>query len=235
MKRKIWIGLSIIGIVGGALAMEILQSRLLMASSFSPLSLNPIAWLKLNGNATDETGNYNGSWVGTESYTSGHYAGVQAASFDGSSYITNSISVAQIYNGFTMCFWVKPTGSQSTIGILQFGNEPSSGTPTLLIQRSSPSQIKFYFYGGYNFTVDHADGTFIHLSISFNGVNEWILHVNGQYISSYETQINELYTQTLYIGNGYNGSFIGSIADVIFFDKVLSSNDISKIYYYRGN
>jgi len=67
----------------GALAMVLMGQ----GSSFrSPADLNPVAWWKCDGNATDSVGTNNGTWFGAAAYSNG--VNGQSFSFGGVTAVT---------------------------------------------------------------------------------------------------------------------------------------------------
>lgn len=59
---------------------------------------------KFNGNAIDESGNYSGTWYGTEQYQAGKFD--QAAYFDNNSYVDCGQWINLIQNtNFTISYW----------------------------------------------------------------------------------------------------------------------------------
>jgi len=64
-----------------------------------------IATYTFDGSANDLSGNYNGSWSGTEQYDTGKFG--QAAKFDGSGYVEINSLNNPFKNDFTVAFWFK--------------------------------------------------------------------------------------------------------------------------------
>jgi hypothetical protein len=72
-----------------------------IVDNYDPFGGNGVALYQLNGDATDVSTNYNGSWSGTESYSTGVFG--QAANFSGTNYIDTSLRVGQ---NWSVSFWI---------------------------------------------------------------------------------------------------------------------------------
>ena len=113
-------------------------------SVFGPVS--QVAFWPLDGNANDLSGNYNGTWSGTEQYNVGIVD--QAGDFNGSSYIQNNFSLSGL-SEVAFSFWLSfGNGSNTNISnILGF-----SGSSDMAIEVINGTTARVYFRSNLNYT-----------------------------------------------------------------------------------
>lgn len=102
-----------------------------------------IAAYNLDGNASDISGNYNGTWTGTEQYAQAVYG--QGALFNGSSYVSNGSVTGAKAASFRI--YIPPevslTGRRSYIqaGIMHFLEDFGNGRPIYLVLGASVGYV----------------------------------------------------------------------------------------------
>jgi len=190
-----------------------------------------IATYQLDGNANDLTTNYNGTWGGTEAYTTGQFG--QAAVFNGSSsYIDTSIPLNS--NLGSVSLWVKTSDTTATF----FG-----------VNANSDSN-RFYF-GVRNSNFWTGAGNLQKYTVSASNLidNNWhnvVITLNGSvakyYLDGAEVDSTSYTGQGsldlspviggIRISSGINSSYYtnGSIDQVRIFNTALSAGAITNLY-----
>lgn len=181
-----------------------------------------VAVYKLDGNATDVTGNYNGNLV-AGSYVAGKFG--QAASFNGSStYMTIGNPVAS--NIYSFSIWIKPTVVlPSGIGAILGG----SGT-TLTYYQHNNGSLLIYNGGSYlEATNFFQDTNWVHLVAVSNGSN-LLIYRNGALFATLGASITlnsiTFGKHPLYAVEYFNGS----LDQIRIFNKVLDSTEANTLY-----
>ena len=115
-----------------------------------------VALYQLNGDATDVSGNYNGTWSGTEAYGTGVFG--QAASFNGSTKILTPINTTNFVSNlndrnvdFSISLWINPSVIPSTGEDLVFyiGNYTTISPQYHTIQlQLKDGSLRFSIYEG---------------------------------------------------------------------------------------
>ncbi|MDP3245052.1 MAG: LamG-like jellyroll fold domain-containing protein [bacterium] len=176
-------------------------------------------WHLPNGttlSANDSTTNaINGTVTGATA-AAGQIDGV--ASFNGvGNYISMPLTKTSIGSMPTISMWIRPTGAQSTIGIFQVADGLSSQGPWILIQRNSPTSVRWYLNSNWRITQYINDDTYYHITLSYDGTT-WRAYKNGVADGTYVGTLGFDNGGTTWLGNGYNGYFNG------LFDEVRISN-----------
>ena len=140
-------------------------------------------------------------------------------------YIRSDLAKANYGSVFTIEFWIKPTGAQSTKGIFQVANGLSSGSPWILLQRTNSTTVRWYLNGGYRITISVADDEWCHLALTFDG-SVWRSYKNGIAQGTYTAGIGGLAALYTYFFNGYNGYFKGNMGDARIWGVTKSGADI---------
>lgn len=133
---------------------------------------------KFDGNALDESGNYDGTWNGTEQYQTGKFG--QAAYFDNSSYIDCGQWISLIQNtNFTMSMWIyKNTNDDDTI----WSTSSLISGGSLLI---SAGNIQFWDNSATQRITSWDDiNTWVHIALTFDFPNNIMrVYRNGSLLS----------------------------------------------------
>lgn len=213
-------------------------------AGFSPLNLNPVAWWRGDGDATDSAGSFDGSWTGTDAYTNG--INNQAFSFSQYNFVSGGNSADLVANEMTITAWIRPTN-------------PVAGS---LNENYIVSKVSGFATGSYLLRLDAA-GKLNALAATSSGnkavtsaaivqANVWThcvfvlksgastLYINGQAdgINSDTFASVSITDDALNIGSRSNMGgvyfFSGEIDDVLFFDKALTAYEIGQIYEWRN-
>ena len=187
-----------------------------------PSGKTAIATYMLDNNATDISGNYNGTETNI-SYNTGKYGG--AAVFNGSSsYISGTVG-ATATTSFSM--WVKINDSSTSQFIQVFDN----------------NNFAIFIYSG-KLNIQYASGSNSNgVAWTISNASNWN-HIAGTFASSSSTlYVNKVQkTESMnnwvnaesvpYIGNrnALDGYFNGEIDQVRIYDSALSATDVSNIY-----
>jgi hypothetical protein len=196
-----------------------------------------VALYQLNGDATDVSGNYNGTWNGTEAYVTGVFG--QAASFNGSSQITMNNTV-QTSLTFTASLWVN--------GVDMNRNSSDPNQIQTIFYNRNPYLVISQYNGNWQYTIKNSSSqnTTINYATSNFNDNQWYNFVisceglGGQmsfYIDGQLVGTNMAPTSTINVAStGYIGSgggqqyFNGSIDQVRFFNRALRPYEVEALY-----
>lgn len=146
-----------------------------------------------------------------------------------SQYATANIDGSAL-TAFTISLWVKRSDFGSTTGLFQWATGLSSGTPAVYLMDTSTT-LEWYIDGNYRITgISLTDDVWTHLALTWDGSN-WEAYVNGSSVGTYTGgNTYQANADTLYLGNGYHGYWIGNFDDVRVYDAELSSGNITTIY-----
>jgi len=217
-----------------------------IVDNYDPFGGNGVALYQLNGNATDVSGNYNGTATSV-TYGAGQFG--QAGVFNGSSsyiVIPSSVSPSTDLSSFNYSFWVS-IDSSFTDSKWIIGESTATGPTRVGIYNVSGNLYSFDFlrrYGGtyYGFAQSSSfeliPGTFYHFSVNWNpSPKSWQLYFNGNFIYSTSTVTysgSQTAVSTLAIGR-YNSVtptsyWNGKIDQVRIFNKALSAGEVTTLY-----
>lgn len=210
----------------------------LARQSFDPRMLGSMhLWLsaEINGNAGNTWSDLSGSGNNI-TLTNGptfSTTGGGAISFDGvNDYGSNSLTMNTLGTSWTFALWVRPTGAQSTRGILAFNSTPNDGGCPLLLQRQSSTNTRWLVNqtDGYKFSQTVGDNVFTHLTLTYDG-STYRAYKNGAADGQFSA--TRTYTdnaRVLWIGNGFNGYYSGLISELLVYKSTLSDVQVSAIY-----
>jgi hypothetical protein len=202
-----------------------------------------VAYYPFNGNANDESGNGNNGTVNGAQTSSDRFGNSNLAySFDG---LNSGIDFSNIFqfhlNGdASISFWVKPEISQNYQGSILFSSPGSLDfnrynfylrtiqNTTFAIDYKEPFTNTHYFVE----TIPFATGAWSNVVLSrFN--NTYNLFVNGVLQSSGDDISPNLPNSigwTLGNDNASGSDFIGSLDDIVIFNRALSPSEIQQLY-----
>lgn len=208
------------------------------ASQFS--EPNMVGLWHLNGNALDFSGNLNnGTWIGSEDYTSGLWD-TQAGNFDGSSHIDfdTSLNDELADDDWAVSTWVKTTqASGSTMTAV--ANYDSSGRGLFLRYNPVTKQISWGWQGSAGkFMIqnyDLADGLWHNILVQRTANTTGELYIDGLLAQSQNTMsnTNTASTDNLKIGYFLTSSpsqWIGEIEEVAIWNKVFTADKVLELY-----
>jgi hypothetical protein len=198
------------------------------------------AHYKLERDATDETGNYDGTasnityneYDGTASnvtYATGKFG--NAAVFNGSNAIItlpNTPSISQA-NDFSWSYWVKPNGFTANGTVFRFTSDSYTS-------HEIRTNGVLMFYDGTVHTSgsgEITDGVWQHVAITKSSTSGIVIYVNGISVFNNSSTANAPSTSvTNRIGgwDGTNFGFSGSIDQVRIFDRALSAANVATLY-----
>ncbi|MEI9866433.1 MAG: LamG-like jellyroll fold domain-containing protein [Limisphaerales bacterium] len=193
-----------------------------------------VSWWQGEGNAHDLIGNNNGTLAGNAGYTNGKVGQAFVSDGIGDCVTVGNPTNLQLQN-FTIETWVKRSSS-SIVSYGGFGNGiifgygqggyglyvDANGTPALSaigISQTKPS-------------VSISDTNFHHLAVTKAG-STVIFYIDGIAYSAPAYDPGFVFTTVAAIGargDNLDNSFFGSIDEVSFYDRALSSNEITAIY-----
>jgi hypothetical protein len=201
-------------------------------------SSNLVAYYKLDNDATDETGSYNGT-ASNVTFDGGRYGA--SASFNGSSsYVNMGDPVAlRLLGSYSISFWVK---FNSTSGIQRIVNKDNANDYSggYSIYTNGTSFEVVHSNGSYNgFAVSNAftTGIWYNFVITFDSSNNSlkayknnaqvaITTTNGSLTNSGDSLFFGTFGQSSPLGQYLNGS----LDQVRIFNKALSASEVSTIY-----
>ena len=204
-----------------------------------PSGKTAIATYMLDGNATDVSGNYNGTETSI-TYNTGQYGG--AAVFNGSSsFIQTTLALSS--TNVTTSFWFKSDVSTSTNQPLFFTS--NGGRIDINIAEGTASANGYY--NVLQIVAPNATTQWNHLAVVFEGFAgsysgsygsaiTFTAYINGSAVTSSGSLTPYAQTANGYEGNmrigrsGGNYYFNGDIDQVRIYDSALSSTDVTNIY-----
>ena len=210
-----------------------------IVDNYDPFEGSGVALYQLNGDATDESTNYDGTWSGTAAYTTGVFG--QSANLSGSNYITMSglTSFFTPKQTFTVSLWFKTSGSN--VSRYLFSDEVFSFTNNYNItisQGASGFLSVATVYGGvvtyYNTTTTYKDNAWHNIVVTINQSNQTgNVYIDGAFIGSYTlstgTKTGTPYPVIGTTGNAYL-PFIGQIDQVRIFNEALTPLEVEALY-----
>jgi arabinan endo-1,5-alpha-L-arabinosidase len=152
-----------------------------------------------------------------------------AAVFDGSNYLTNSVNISN-YSGLTIAMWIKETES----GKIFFGI-PSQNEANIYIS-NHVGNIACSFQSGFDITdsFNLADGEWHHVVSSLDSNNSIRLYADGNLLQLVENTNAVLSNSgnVGYIGawEGSYGASTGSIDAVGIWNRALSDAEVAELY-----
>lgn len=186
------------------------------------------AWNDLSGRNT------NGILTGTgNSLTiSGSGSTIDSLYFNGSAFAslaTESFNYGQTAR--TMMAWARPTGFNNYGAIFAYGTN-GSNQGTGIAQLSTGTN-----YGSYSQNVEAWGGgtpqinTWAHVAFTYNGTNA-TMYVNATIVNGPTGKNWSVVQNIAYVGMNLNNTetWIGNIAQVMFYNRSLSSAEITQIY-----
>jgi len=205
-----------------------------------------VALYQLNGDATDESGNYDGTWGGTASYGTGVFG--QAAVLNGSNnYINLGNGVSTLgglfgaKNSFTVSLWFK-TGTTTMSDLF---SDFATNSFNCIIEMASNGTIDIVSrYSGTTYVISstnsYNDNSWHNVVVTFDsGTNNLNFYVDNIFIASQNTPNawNGTTNQRVTIGaNYYTNSSVyqnylnGSIDQVRIFNRALRPYEVAALY-----
>lgn len=158
-----------------------------------------------------------------------------AANFDGTDDVITATLDGTSANNSHISFWFKTTPGTTPNGIFQWSNALNSSTPFMMIDGTDDSTIRFHVDGAYRTTTNVVPGRWNHIGINLNSGSNWDFFLNGQSVGTYSGgTTNSGNASTIYLGNGENGYFEGSIDEFAVFNRSLGSSE-PQTHFERGN
>ncbi len=200
-----------------------------------------IATYQLDGNANDLTTNYNGTWGGTEAYTTGQFG--QAAVFNGSSSRIATGLTLPANSTMSFSFWLKSASNSSgnNYFLSDFDSSASNNSSRLSLAVSSNNGFRIWISNGssnWNSTdaIDLSNyvGLWMHLAVVLNGTDVKV-YINGgaptTLTSSVAFGTAGSRQQTIGRAGDLNGAYYeGSIDQVRIYNKALSADNVATLY-----
>ena len=181
-----------------------------------------------NESAVDLSGNYNGTWYGTEQYDNGKFG--KAAKFDGNSYIE-----ATILNETTMSFslWIYANNIDNHMSVFsQNGNDGSDHCRGIYIKDSKIGLWSRDKNGTWrDITYDIFVNKWIHLVFIQND-NVIKGYVNNILFDSFSMNGTVTFYDKIRLGRYFSSEhyFNGFIDQVRIFNKALTEEEVQKVY-----
>jgi hypothetical protein len=215
----------------------------MFGQTWTPASLNPVAWYKLDGNAMDSGSlRADGLWAGTEAYTNGKL-GV-AAFFNGSSCVTSAVPVpsqitmsmwskGSVPGGATykrlLCarngnFWLQIVGAAvGEDNILQFGVVTNGNPATLAGGKKMSASGDFSSYRHIVGVWDNSTATMYVDGVAQTNSYSGGMGAGGDGILSIGARSDSIAV------TGHSGQ----IDDVLIFPRALTQAEITQLYNWR--
>jgi hypothetical protein len=234
------------GAAGAFDASPLLQ--FITAQSFTPLTLGPVAWWKMDDNAdskvvVDSAGGNTGTSVTNTSImaTAGINGG--ALAFNGSS---DSVNVGNVPGYFTtnttLAFWVyiNNIGDNYWSFMDKFAGAGDNRQPALQFQSGN---LRFWYYSGGSSYITMTSGlglttnTWYHVAVTTVAnvpSNQVSIYVNGvSKLSEDKGAIPSSTSTILTLGGVRDGRLNGLLDDVLVFPRALTQSEITQLYNWR--
>jgi hypothetical protein len=207
---------------------------------------NLIANYKLNGNATDATGNNAGTLQGGPSATTNRFTQASGAlTFNGSSQYVSTANAYTNPNNFTISTWFR-TSTVTGGRLIGFGNSQTglSGQYDRHIYMNNAGQLYFGVYPNavqtINSTASYNDNAWHLATATLSSTTGIALYVDGVLVASNAAVTSaENYTGYWRIGydnnNGWTSQpssffFNGTLDDVLIYHQALSAGQVATLY-----
>ncbi len=218
--------------------------------TYSQIRTEPIAHYKLDGNANDAINNNNGIIYGNVAEAADRNGnGCGAMEFDKTGYIEipNSDELENITSDFTITGWINFSSScnnrlfWATILCKGNGKRETDDNPQFRLQFTNvtfsikSNMIEDKGCVPWNMSSVFSHDTWYFFATTYSG-SKVKMYLDGKEIFSYRlNQSLRANSAPLHIGRdmpGVDEFFCGKLDDIRIYDKVLSVNDINKIYNY---
>jgi len=191
-----------------------------------------VALYQFENNANDTSGNYNGTWEGTEAYSDGKFG--KAGSFDGdSSIVVDGLNIGDL-NIATFSFWAK-TNTTDNFKIMGSNN---SNNDDFAIEFHNGTDANFYFRTNNKVAkienVFKNDNNWHNYIITFTS-NGYIMYRDKELVINNGIQPISKTSNEFSIGNvidiNNNNSFYNGLIDELrIFNKALNEDEINMLY-----
>jgi len=188
-----------------------------------------IATYKLNGNATDLSGNHNGTATSV-TYVAGEFG--DAGSFNGSSsFISTSNPLGTGNVAYSVSAWIYLNSSSHTGGIYAIWDGGTTGGVHLFFKVEA-GKIQIGNYGASVTSLNTLGiSQWVHVLVTRDASSNVVLYVNGSSDTTGTLTLN-LSNNSPKIGalNNTVQNFNGSIDQVRIFNKAISSTEVTTLY-----
>ena len=207
-----------------------------IVDNYDPFGGNGVALYQLNGDATDESGNYNGT-ASNVTYGTGVFS--QAGVFNGSSSkIINASSLVTGNSDRTLSAWMKTSNTANTMVLAGLGSETGANNNQWAIGflDGTNDTVRIYGYGGANevawasLGVNVRDGQWHHIAVSWNGSQlSWF--VDGSNVLIQPFSHTYATSSGVQIGKWSEGNYwSGDIDQVRVFNTALTPLEVEALY-----
>jgi hypothetical protein len=214
------------------------------AQTWTPASLNPVAWWKGDGNTLDSAGSYNASWTGTVAYASGVNA--QAFALNGTNAIYASSPVLITSNAFTVCAWVNVSRTNNYGRVIDISDGVNSAQ---IINDGGGAGAAFQWItkhtqyetalNSLKWGVSPALGSWTHLvySVTANGTSTFYVNGSAKTSASSGNAGASAANSMIRIGSRRDANSVtflpANIDDVLIFNRALTQSEITQLYNWR--
>ena len=191
-----------------------------------------VATYRLNGDATDLSGNYNGTATSV-TYVTGQFG--DAGSFNGSSSYVNA--PYNVGGNMSISGWVKFDVNSTEEPIFCLDNlfgQP--GTRAFQIKRNPQNKLYVFFFTGSDIagTTSLTSGVWYHIAVTFESNVAVKFYVNGS-LDGQVTNVTTRPTQpNVFLGKFGDGSITnkldGQLDQVRIFNKAITSTEVTTLY-----
>jgi hypothetical protein len=204
------------------------------AQSFSPLSLGPVAWYKMDGNALDSSGNNYTGTVINASFTNG-LLGQAVAIGTSESRVTSPVGAVLATNAGTICMWVKPNWAYAGADQHYFWDTYGGNNARFIFFKNNVgvTDLRTATTARGTAAIAWPQSVWTHVTVVW-GDN--LCYTNGVLANNFTDGGLGLGASTLYIGDRYTTAslaFDGAIDDVLIFNRALTQSEITQLYNWR--
>ena len=218
---------------------QVMFAQMFGGETWTPASLNPIAWYQAENNALDSTGANNGTWSGTPSYTAGKI-GLAASASQGNyvklgnanTFISSEnqpLSVSLWFNASSISASAAASANDNRI----FAVASSGSASAIIITLGSSSKLSYYNSGDVqDVSATISTGQWYHFASSYDG-SATRLYLNGVFCCAVtNTMPAGASGHNAVWGAGFSGSqpYLGATDDLLIFKRAITAEEITKLY-----
>ena len=189
--------------------------------------MDEASWNGTSGEVKDSSGNNNNGTAYNGATTAGGKFG-NGGSFDGvDDYVVNAQGIGTSGNGITVSYWLKTSSGGTTMGWSYIDCNIGYWTAHKISCTNDGTE-----YDGVVSSATVDDNNWHHIVFTSTN-NREILYVDGVYQGTATATLNISNSYYVYWGRGsFGGTYSGSLDDGRIYDRVLSPDEVQKLYQW---
>ena len=190
-----------------------------------------IAWWRFEEDFDDETGNYDGTAVGSVEFVSSGVAsrGFEAEFF-GSDYVMFEDIIFSDDNNWTILYWSRADGYSR----IAMGNRYDNINHITHMYNNNKVWVNSNLGGDYGYVyTGSSSGTLLHVAIRPNVTNDFDIYFDGVHDNEdFSLSSSEIVINSIGKGKVSGGDFQGMLDEVMIFNRSLSNVEITNLYSF---